>query len=295
MLWIDDLTSLDPGYLRSQFRPAAQGISAAELSAALTNARPPTREYLMAHMPEATRAWLASAPSRELTAEQLFQAQSKIVAVYFWEIVYRRHPEVYELFSQCQDMPLDDLFPPGLVAGRTVADVGTGTGRVAGHLDRYAARVHGFDPSGPLLEVARRKYADHPRLSFDVGSFSRIPLPDASVDVVVSCFAFQPSEERGGRGGLAEMRRVLRPGGVALIAHANKVSEGWLRAEGLAERVASRPIIWRRPADAPPLLDWLFRLSHIDFQGRQETAGTFMRVFSLTVPPTDAGRSDRHG
>lgn len=284
MLWIDDLKHLDQDYLRRRFRPFEQGITAHQFNAVLSAARADTRDHVLTHVSDEVGRWAATAaPAPALGADDLFAAQSHMLAVYFWEIVYRRSPEVYELFSQCQDMPLDDLFPAELTTGATVVDVGTGTGRVAGFLASTAARIYGFDPSEPLLRIARAKYADLPHLSFDVGSFSHIPLPDGTADVVVSNFAYQPSEERGGRSGLAEMRRVLKPGGVALIAHANEKSEAFLRAEGLTERVARRPIIWRRPADSPALLDWLFRLSHVDFGDSREIERVRMRVFSFTA------------
>ena len=67
-----------------------------------------------------------------------------------------------------------------------------------------------------VVEHARRKYGDHPRLSFEIGTCSEIPLDDASVDLVVS---FETLEHHGEHDQmLREVKRVLRPGGTLVIS-----------------------------------------------------------------------------
>jgi SAM-dependent methyltransferase len=103
-------------------------------------------------------------------------------------------------------------------AGRVVLDLGCGTGF---HLPRFAetaARVIGVEPHPGLLQLARRRTrrVDPPdRVSLLSGTAQEIPLPDASVDVVHARWAyfFGPGCEPG----LAELDRVVRRGGTALI------------------------------------------------------------------------------
>jgi demethylmenaquinone methyltransferase/2-methoxy-6-polyprenyl-1,4-benzoquinol methylase len=100
----------------------------------------------------------------------------------------------------------------GLAAGEVAADVACGTGRLAEELARLApgARVVGFDFSA---EMVRRAAAGRPR--FAVADALRLPLADASVDVVTIAFGLRNLPEPAA--GLLEFRRVLRPGGRLVV------------------------------------------------------------------------------
>ncbi|MFE6554969.1 class I SAM-dependent methyltransferase [Streptomyces sp. NPDC057746] len=250
------------------------------IATALAGAKPRTREHVLAHLPAATAE---PRPAKRASDPDVLTAQTQVLSVYFWEIIYRKHPQIYQLFSDCQAVPLHEAFPPRELAGKDVVDIGTGTAKVIGHLAPVVRRAWGFDPAGPLLDIARRAFQHQPHVSFDTGTFDDIPLPDSSADVVVSCFAYQPSEERGGLHGLAEIRRVLRPGGRAMIAVSNTRTEAFLRAHGMVERVTASPVVWSRPADAPPLLDRLFELAHVRFDGdgSPTAVGERLRVYDF--------------
>jgi len=102
-------------------------------------------------------------------------------------------------------------------------DVGTGTGALAlAVLERWTgARVTGIDPSSRMLDVAAerarlRSPALPARLRLVVATADRLPLPDRSMDLVVSSFVIQLVPKRSAV--LREVRRVLRPGGrVAMV------------------------------------------------------------------------------
>ncbi|MFC7496693.1 MULTISPECIES: class I SAM-dependent methyltransferase [unclassified Nocardioides] len=99
--------------------------------------------------------------------------------------------------------------------GRTVLDVGCGTGF---HLPRFAATasaVVGVEPHGDLVSLARRRTRRLPNVGVHQGSAQELPLPDASVDVVHARWAyfFGPGCEPG----LAELDRVVRRGGTAYV------------------------------------------------------------------------------
>jgi ubiquinone/menaquinone biosynthesis C-methylase UbiE len=75
----------------------------------------------------------------------------------------------------------------GPVAGRTVLDVGTGTGRLALLMTGAGASVTGVDASDEMLKVAReRAAAQHADVHFAIGDAHLLAFPDRSFDVVVS-------------------------------------------------------------------------------------------------------------
>jgi SAM-dependent methyltransferase len=96
-------------------------------------------------------------------------------------------------------------------------EVGVGTGRIALNLHRRGRWVTGIDLSAAMMAVYRDKAAaaglPPPRLvRADV---TRLPFADASVDVVVEVHLLHLVP--GWRPALAEIRRVLAPGGVVLL------------------------------------------------------------------------------
>jgi len=102
----------------------------------------------------------------------------------------------------------------GLADGEVAADVACGTGLLAQELARLApgAGVVGFDFSG---EMVRRAAGTAGRPRFAVADALRLPLADASVDVVTIAFGLRNLPEPAA--GLLEFRRVLRPGGRLVV------------------------------------------------------------------------------
>jgi len=98
---------------------------------------------------------------------------------------------------------------------RTVLDLGCGTGFHLPFFAREAAQVIGVEPHPPLVQLARRRTRQLPHVSVLPGTAQQIPLPDASVDVVHVRWAyfFGPGCEPG----LAELDRVVRRGGTAMV------------------------------------------------------------------------------
>jgi 2-polyprenyl-3-methyl-5-hydroxy-6-metoxy-1,4-benzoquinol methylase len=75
----------------------------------------------------------------------------------------------------------------GPVAGRSILDVGTGTGRAALLLARDGARVTGIDASEQMLSVARQRAAEeHLAIDFRSGDAHEIPFADRAFDVAIS-------------------------------------------------------------------------------------------------------------
>ncbi|HVW20670.1 MAG TPA: bifunctional demethylmenaquinone methyltransferase/2-methoxy-6-polyprenyl-1,4-benzoquinol methylase UbiE [Opitutaceae bacterium] len=113
-------------------------------------------------------------------------------------------------------------------------DLATGSGDVAFALERAlpaARRIVGLDFCPPMLAEAERKRPAASRITFRQGDALALPWPDASFDAVTIAFGLRNLMDRGR--GLAEMRRVLRPGGRALILEFSQPS-GWFRPLYLA-------------------------------------------------------------
>lgn len=96
-----------------------------------------------------------------------------------------------------------------------VADLGCGPGHVARYLQEQGVTVAGIDLSPEMVRVATGL---HPGIEFRVGDMARLDLPGASVVGIVAFYSivhFRPAELSAV---FQEMRRVLVPGGLALIS-----------------------------------------------------------------------------
>lgn len=98
-----------------------------------------------------------------------------------------------------------------------VADVGCGTGILATriHDELHPDMVYGFDPSEGMLEHARQRST---AVRWMLARSESLPLPDESLDAVVSSHAFHFFEQPAA---LGEFHRVLVPGGVVVIVILN--------------------------------------------------------------------------
>lgn len=96
--------------------------------------------------------------------------------------------------------------------GSRVLDVATGTGDLAVALAARGADVTGMDFSPGMLELARRKA---PALAFEEGDALALTHPDASFDAATVGFGARNFADLDR--GLAEMARVVRPGGRVVV------------------------------------------------------------------------------
>ena len=103
----------------------------------------------------------------------------------------------------------------GDVAGRRILDVGCGSGPISAALRDRGAIVTGFDSSAKMLELARKRLGDDADLHLgDLGS--PLSFPDKSFDDVIACLVLHYLEDWTAP--LAELRRVLTPGGRLIVA-----------------------------------------------------------------------------
>lgn len=102
-----------------------------------------------------------------------------------------------------------------LVVGRDVLDVAAGEGYGSALLAGVARSVVGVEIDPTSVRHARAAY-DLPNVRFLEGDATRMSLPDACVDAVVSFETLEHLQDQ--EAFLAEIRRVLRPGGLLLIS-----------------------------------------------------------------------------
>jgi ubiquinone/menaquinone biosynthesis C-methylase UbiE len=105
--------------------------------------------------------------------------------------------------------------------GDSVLDVGCGTGEIAllAKTRAKAGDVHGIDPAPEMIAVAQGKAARKQLdIDFRIGVIEALPFPDARMDVVTSSLMMHHLPNDLKARGLAEVHRVLKPGGRLLIA-----------------------------------------------------------------------------
>ncbi len=113
--------------------------------------------------------------------------------------------------------------------GEKVLDVGCGTGTLAMEVAPRvgtAGRVFGIDPGDQQIARARFKAARHNLpIEFQVGVIESLNFPDQTFDVVLSTIMMHHLSDTLKRQGLAEIARVLKPGGRLVIADFKRPEE----------------------------------------------------------------------
>jgi ubiquinone/menaquinone biosynthesis C-methylase UbiE len=103
----------------------------------------------------------------------------------------------------------------GDVAGRRILDAGCGSGPLSAALRDRGALVTGVDSSARMLELARQRLGEGADLHLaDLGS--PLPFPDGAFDDVIASLVLHYLEDWAGP--LAELRRVLTPGGRLIVS-----------------------------------------------------------------------------
>lgn len=140
----------------------------------------------------------------------------------------------------------------GLGSGKIAVDLGAGTGKFLPRLRATDAHVIAVEPVAAMREQLTRR---NPGIEVKDGSAEHIPLTDGSINAVVCAQSFHWFATRPA---LAEIHRVLKPGGVlGLVWNVRDESVPWVAAltaimrpyEGDTPRYTS--LEWRRvfPAD----------------------------------------------
>jgi len=108
-----------------------------------------------------------------------------------------------------------------LEPGQVVLDLGSGAGLdvlLSARRVSPGGHAYGVDMTDEMLELANRnkEKSGLSNVTFLKGAIENIPLPDASVDVVISNCVINLAEDKGAV--IKEAFRVLRPGGLFAVA-----------------------------------------------------------------------------
>lgn len=105
---------------------------------------------------------------------------------------------------------------------RRAYDVGSGFGRLTPVLSEFAAEVIGFERESALVDIARRLLPD---LQFVlVSTLEKLEVADAGGDFVLVFTVLQHMPDAGAEAVLAEVHRVLAPGGHVLLVEETDAS-----------------------------------------------------------------------
>ena len=137
---------------------------------------------------------------------------------------YDAYPQIEDEFARALDQSLDPRSPGmlfdlvaglGLAPGAVAVDVGCGEGSQAmGLAERFGFSVTGIDPVRRHIEAARAA-ATSAAVAFELGTAERIPVKDATVDLVWCRDVLVHVTDL--MRAYSEFRRVLRPGGRVVV------------------------------------------------------------------------------
>jgi len=114
------------------------------------------------------------------------------------------------------------VFAQRHVAGRRVLDVASGEGYGSALLAEVADAVTGVDIDGQAVAHARATYPDRTNLAFVEGSATALPIPDASVDAIISFETVEHLPAADQPRMIAEFARVLAPHGILVLSSPNR-------------------------------------------------------------------------
>jgi len=110
-----------------------------------------------------------------------------------------------------------------------VADVGSGTGFMAAGLAPLVAQVVAVDGSAAMLEVNRLNLGGLRNVEHRVADGAALPFEDASLDAVFANMYLHHCPDP--QAAVAEMMRVLKPGGRLVITDLDQHAHAWMREE----------------------------------------------------------------
>ena len=146
-------------------------------------------------------------------ADQIAQAPRTAGHVIHWARWYDLFTRLVP-FARRTRQTLVEVAAPA--PGEDVLDVGCGTGTLAIALNSRvgAGKVWGIDPSSEMIAVAKEKAAKaNSDARFEVAAIEALPFAEASFNLVTSSLMLHHLSDELKRKGLAQVRRILKPGG----------------------------------------------------------------------------------
>lgn len=195
-----------------------------------------------------------------------------------------------ELYDDCRPRPPEELvrFLTDLsLAGRPslVVDLGCGTGLSTRIWGGRAERVIGIEPGDAMRRVAEERTGDR-SISYRHGFAEATGLPDRAADIVTASQAFHWMEPKTS---LAEVARILRPGGVFAAVDCRWPVTVHFEAESAELELIRRIRAACRAHDVPQSVGWS-KSEHLD---RIRASGLFRFAKAVTMHHLEAGDAKR--
>jgi SAM-dependent methyltransferase len=160
-----------------------------------------------------------------------------------WESTLRQGFEVVvtlpvqEQFGQIDIYVFDQILRGNIAPGMVVLDAGCGYGRNLVHLLREGCNVFALDQDQEGVDHVRKLSASLqtglPAENFQVGPVEQMPFPDAFADVVLANSVLHfARDDSHFRAMLAEMWRVLKPGGMLFCRLGSRIGMDFQRIRG---------------------------------------------------------------
>jgi len=145
--------------------------------------------------------------------------------------------DLREQFGQIDIYLFDQILRGNFTPGMRVLDAGCGFGRNLVHLMRERYEVFAIDAGADAIDHVRRLSESFntglPRENFRIGAIERMPFPDAFADgVICSAVLHFAHDDQQFRAMLAEVWRVLRPGGLLFCRLASRIGMAFERVQG---------------------------------------------------------------
>lgn len=198
--------------LRLAFEPGPASPPLEDVAAALGRS-PKHLQLIAAQLPPARGERLLRLGQRPVSDRERDESASRLVGGLFWLLVYELRPELWERLARLEEISPDLL--AALDSRGLVVEVAAGTGRLSRHLAGGAGVLIAIEPVPGLRARLRRRLPARCLVVAALGH--RLPLADGAADLAVSCASFGPDFPTGGKPVLAELERVVRPGGRVVV------------------------------------------------------------------------------
>jgi len=138
----------------------------------------------------------------------------------YWERLYEDKHLTARIYQERKNATIAWIHDFGLPAGARVLDLGCGAGHTAVALARHGYQVNALDCEQAMLDMAARRAQEAGvSLTLGIGDAHRVPFENSTFDVVMALglvpWLHSPHKA------LAEMRRILKPGGFLVISSDN--------------------------------------------------------------------------
>jgi SAM-dependent methyltransferase len=161
---------------------------------------------------------------------------------------------VARTFEELEHKPLDrqllDRFAGEVKATGLACDIGCGPGHVARYLHERGVRVIGVDLSPVMVESARKL---NPEIDFTQGDMRSLDFEDGALAGIAAFYSIIHIPRTEVVAALVEMKRVLRPGGLLLLAF--HIGDEVLHLDELWGRRVSVDFIFFRPEEIKAFLE----------------------------------------